>query len=119
LMGISPLVYAQQESKDTKSVLVYVKQPGEELVAPNSTEISREAEPAKPELQLQPRTRRTSSSTKPTPTPTLDIPEIDEIKLEVEMSKESDTESELLVQEDLPTTGRRRRRRSSVTKESS
>jgi ribonuclease E len=115
LMGISPLVYAQQEFKDPKSVLVYVKQPGEELVEPNSTATSSEAEPVKPELQLPTRTRRTSSPAKSTP----DVPEIDEIKLEIEMSKEPETEPELLVQEELPTTGRRRRRRSSVTKESS
>ncbi|NJK58100.1 MAG: Rne/Rng family ribonuclease [Pleurocapsa sp. SU_5_0] len=31
LMGISPLVYADQASSDPKSVLVYVKKPGEEL----------------------------------------------------------------------------------------
>ncbi|MGL5793122.1 MAG: Rne/Rng family ribonuclease [Waterburya sp.] len=115
LMGISPLVYAQQEAKDPRAVLVYVKQPGEELVEPNSTVASSEADPAKPELQLPTKTRKTSSSTKPT----LDVPEIDEIKLELEMSKESETESELLVQEELPTTGRRRRRRSSVATESS
>ncbi|MGL4882741.1 MAG: ribonuclease E/G, partial [Waterburya sp.] len=115
LMGISPLVYAQQEVKDSRSVLVYVKQPGEELVEPSSTATSSEAEPAKPELQLPIRTRRTSSSAKSTP----DVPEIDEIKLELEMSKESETESELSVQEDLPTTGRRRRRRSSVATENS
>ncbi|MGL5943201.1 MAG: Rne/Rng family ribonuclease [Waterburya sp.] len=115
LMGISPLVYAQKESKDSRSVLVYVKQPGEELVEPSSTATSSEAEPAKPELQLPIRTRRTSSSAKSTP----DVPEIDEIKLELEMSKESETESELSVQEDLPTTGRRRRRRSSVATENS
>jgi ribonuclease E len=116
LMGISPLVYAQQEFKDPKSVLVYVKQPGEELVEPNSMATSSEAEPVKPELQLPTRTRRTSSPAKSTP----DVPKIDEIKLEIEMSKEPETEPELLVEEELPTTGRRRRRRrSSVTKESS
>ncbi|MGL5078055.1 MAG: Rne/Rng family ribonuclease [Waterburya sp.] len=117
LMGISPLVYAQQEAKDSRSVLVYVKQPGEELVEPNSTVTSSEAEPAKPELQLPIRTRKTSSSAKSTP----DVPEIiNELKLELEMPQESDTESELSVQEDLPATGRRRRRRrSSVATENS
>jgi ribonuclease E len=32
LMGISPLVYADRAATDPKSVLVYVKKPGEELV---------------------------------------------------------------------------------------
>jgi ribonuclease E len=112
LMGISPLVYGEQESKDPKSVLVYVKQPGEELVEPSITTTSSEVEPAQVESKPRTRLRRTSSDAQSTP----NIAEI-KVQLEVEMPQESETERESVVQEESPSTGRRRRRRSSVTKE--
>jgi ribonuclease E len=112
LMGISPLVYGEQESKDPKSVLVYVKQPGEELVEPSVTTTSSQVEPAQVESKPRTRLRRTSSDAQSAP----DIAEI-KAQLEVEMPQESETEPESVIQEESPSTGRRRRRRSSVTKE--
>jgi ribonuclease E len=112
LMGISPLVYTEQESKDQKSVLVYVKQPGEELVEPKPTTTSSEVESVKIESKPKTRTRRTSSQDK---TEESDIPAI-EAQIEIEMPQESEPEP-LVQEEELATTGRRRRRRSSVAKE--
>ena len=111
LMGVSPLVYADQESKDPKSVLVYVKKPGEELVEVSSTLTSDGEQPS--EAERKPKTRaRKSSSNKGTESET---PPIDVIK---QIEAISEPEAESLVQEEAPITGRRRRRRrSSVAKE--
>lgn len=54
LMGVSPLVYAEQESKDPKSVLVYVKKPGEEL-AESEVETASDEE-SESLLETQPQT---------------------------------------------------------------
>ncbi len=60
LMGVSPLVYADQ-SQDPKSVLVYVKKPGEELptkdsvVVSDSVEADTQAE--QPQIERKPKTK--------------------------------------------------------------
>ena len=111
LMGVSPLVYADQESKDPKSVLVYVTRPGEELVEVSSTVTSDEGQPSEAERKPKTRTRK-SSSNKETESETPAV----EVTAQIEAI--SEPESESLVQEDAPITGRRRRRRrSSVAKE--
>ncbi|WP_019508361.1 Rne/Rng family ribonuclease [Pleurocapsa sp. PCC 7319] len=111
LMGVSPLVYADHESKDPKSVLVYVKKPGEEVVEVSSTVTSQEDQAS--EAERKPKTRaRKSSSNKETE------PEIPGIEVTAQVKAINETESESPDQEEVPTTGRRRRRRrSSVAKE--
>ncbi|MEL7409403.1 MAG: Rne/Rng family ribonuclease, partial [Cyanobacteria bacterium J06558_2] len=97
LMGISPLVYANQEATDPKSVLVYVHQPGEEL----STETPEELSPddRKPKTKAK---KETSSEEQP--------------ELESEVQEESDTATAEATAEPEPKNGRRRRRRSSAAK---
>ncbi|MEM8721164.1 MAG: Rne/Rng family ribonuclease [Cyanobacteria bacterium P01_G01_bin.39] len=105
LMGVSPLVYADRESVDPKSVLVYVKKPGEEL--PDlSSEIS-----VTDENQEPPKTdRKPKTKAKITNEDQSDLEEV-QSSSEVTASLETDAEAE-------PKNGRRRRRRrSSAAKE--
>ena len=97
LMGISPLVYGEQEALDPKSVLVYVKQPGEELVEP-SADTPEVPEEVTPDTERKPktRTRKTQSKTDTEPVSTPDT--------------QSEPEPEAKAE---ATTGRRRRRRRS------
>ena len=90
LMGISPLMRSEQEFKDPKSVLVYVRKPGEAIAEDN--EDNKEAVEIK--------------NSQPEPT----------VESEAEVEATSLTESES-VAEEVPTVRRRRRRRSSATQE--
>jgi ribonuclease E len=103
LMGISPLVHSEQKFKDAKSVLVYVKKPGETLaVEDNSPSSQRDTiEESEPEEALE-------------------IEPIEEVATE----NTTTTESELITsepeeEEETSTARRRRRRRSSATPEMS
>jgi len=107
LMGISPLVYAKQESTDPKSVLVYVKKPGEELNTTNS-KTTAEIEIEIPQTERKPKTRGRKAK----------IKEQSEVEAEVEVQVEAEGQSETTTEsESEPSNGRRRRRRSSAVKE--
>ena len=105
LMGVSPLVYANEESKekDPRSVLVYVKQPGEELT--ESISVSKEIEPEKeqPKTERKPKTRGRK-------------PKEPQTEPEPSVQAESKTEESESALEEVSTGRRRRRRRSSATK---
>ncbi len=110
LMGVSPLVYANQESTDPKSVLVYVKNPGEELTATNSETITTEVSLEQPKAEKKPKTRARKAKVK-------EQSEIEPIvtdKVELKPESEPIAESESTPES---TNGRRRRRRSSAAKE--
>ena len=103
LMGISPLVYTKQESPDSKSVLVYVKKPGEEL--PTEAETISPEETVSSELNNKPKTKDKTTTDK-SPTESVEATfEVDETAVE------SSTEPQPA--EETPTKVRRRRRRRS------
>ncbi len=105
LMGVSPLVYANQESTDPKSVLVYVKKPGEELTTTNyetTTEVAIE----QPKTERKPKTRGRKTQVKDQSEP----------KVQAEAEAEPEVKFEPITQPE-STNGRRRRRRSSAAKE--
>ena len=124
LMGVSPLVYAEQQETDPKSVLVYVKKPGEELPESKEADLS-EATPAGADKKPKTKARKTKSSTK--------VESEDETGLELEKSEstkiesveESESESaespsdsgEPQAEESATKVRRRRRRRSSAPQE--
>ncbi|MGF1538899.1 MAG: Rne/Rng family ribonuclease [Pleurocapsa sp.] len=91
LMGISPLIYADKEVEDPRSVLVYVKTPGE-----SETEITSTTTVADTPVENEPQP-------KPQPATTAVIE-----------STASESEEE---PDEVPTVRRRRRRRSSATTE--
>ncbi len=126
LMGISPLVYADQEAQDPKSVLVYVKKPGEEL----AEEETKTLVPEQSEVERKPKTRvkKTQSQDKAefVPEPEAEVELEPEVVPEVKVELEPETEPEVKIEpelesvadEEASTTGRRRRRRrSSAVKE--
>ena len=105
LMGVSPLIYAEQESKDPKSVLVYVKKPGEELDETETRATSIEEEPSETE---KPKTKAKKTEEKEPTEPEAVVqaePEIDQ------------TQAEPSAKEEVSNGRRRRRRRSSATNE--
>ena len=107
LMGISPLVYADQKLKDPKSVLVYVKKPGEELVDESENSNTASQSLAEPESKADRKPKTRGRKVK-----------IDE-QLELTPEAQAETEIESLIEEIIsePTTnGRRRRRRRSSAK---
>ena len=108
LMGVSPLVYGNQEAKDPKSVLVYVKKPGEELNESEKLVISTKNEPSESERKPKTRTRRSKSKEKAES----EVEEITVAEGKIESASKPKTES---IAEETATTGRRRRRRSSAT----
>ena len=128
LMGVSPLVYAKQESTDPKSVLVYVKKPGEELTTTNSETITSDVTLEQTQTERKPKTRgrkvKVQEESNPEPLVQAEV----ELKLEPEAIAESEAtvepetvEPETVEPETVepePANGRRRRRRrSSATKE--
>ena len=105
LMGVSPLVYARQESKDPRSVLIYVKKPGEDLPEDLPTTNHRQIE--QPKIEIKPKTREKAleeTETQPV------------ARAESEVENKTEPEPETAVSEET-TTGRRRRRRRSSAKE--
>ncbi|MEM6611209.1 MAG: Rne/Rng family ribonuclease [Cyanobacteria bacterium P01_C01_bin.72] len=108
LMGVSPLVYAEQGETDPKSVLVYVKKPGEELVEPENTV---ENETEQTQTDKKPKTRGRKPKVKLEPEA-----EIVEDKAEAAAPElETETVEDKVAAE--PKNGRRRRRRSSAAKD--
>ncbi|MEM8672603.1 MAG: Rne/Rng family ribonuclease [Cyanobacteria bacterium P01_G01_bin.67] len=107
LMGVSPLVYAEQESIDPKSTLVYVKQPGEELTTETpktTTEVIEEQS----KTVGKPKTK-SEKSTK--------VSERSEPEIEITTENDSTTSTETIVEPEPKNGRRRRRRRSSAAKE--
>ena len=112
LMGVSPLVFADQADTDPKSVLVYVKNPGEELAKSDSLVTATDIPQEQPKSENKPKTRGRRTKLKP------------KTETEVEASAETNTdvtpEAEVEAPADIkatPTNGRRRRRRRSSAKE--
>lgn len=97
LMGVSPLVYAEREALDPKSVLVYVKKPGEELDEPSADSPE---DTAASDTERKPKTRARKKAQ----------PEID---TEPVSTSDTQSEPEPEAKEEAATTGRRRRRRRS------
>ncbi len=114
LMGISPLVYVDQQAQDPKSVLVYVKKPGEELAESET----KTPVPEQLEVERKPKTKvkKTESQDKIefVPEPEAEV----ELEPETEPEVKIEPELESVADEAASTTGRRRRRRrSSAVKE--
>ena len=107
LMGVSPLVFADQAAVDPKSVLVYVKNPGEELIEQNvqaTTDISQENSPS--EKKLRTRGRKSKPKAK-AESEAEALSESENVAIESVTPVASETETQ-------PKNGRRRRRRSSA-----
>ena len=106
LMGVSPLVYDGEESKDPRSVMVYVKKPGEELPEVTTTN-HRQLE--QPKIEIKPKTKadKVAEETEPQAEPQAVA------QTEV-VAEQAETEPEIATEE---TTGRRRRRRRSSARE--
>ena len=130
LMGVSPLIYAEQADVDPKSVLVYVKQPGEELeqVEP---EVSSENEVESSKTSKKPKTRGRKPKVKVEPEaaePQAEVAEPETVEPEVEPEvelEEAEPQAEIAEPEavepetvepepDTKNVRRRRRRRSSA-----
>ena len=104
LMGVSPLVYAREESKDPRSLMVYVKKPGEELPEVTATN-HRQLE--QPKIEIKPKTKADKVAEEIEPQPVAEVEPVAEDRTE----PEPETATEEI-------TGRRRRRRRSSAKES-
>jgi ribonuclease E len=107
LMGISPLVCSEQEFKDPKSVLVYVKQPGEETVEESSGTSQLVVEETRAKTNIESKTKAKAK---------IKIDPVIEIKTEIEPPAEVAINEEESIEDD-SASGRRRRRRSSALKE--
>jgi len=140
LMGVSPLVYADEPETDPKSVLVYVKKPGEELAEPEpeAVEASGEVEIEPSKTDKKPKTRGRKPKVKAEVEPeaeaveseeTIEESEVVEPKAEAveaeEMVEEPEAEAveseetveESEVEAEAKNPRRRRRRRSSAARE--
>lgn len=121
LMGISPLVYADQTASDPKSVLVYVKKPGEELAENDqetattngnieqlktSKKLKTRGRKPKVKLELEPDAIESEVLTEPEA-----LAELESTLSEVAVEPEIEPETE----PDAKNVRRRRRRRSSAT----
>ncbi len=118
LMGISPLVRLDREFKDPKSVILYVKAPGEEdptvekVETVESSDSLSESETTISETPVEETISESTSVEKP-PEPKLPVEE----ETEVQSTPVDNTDTATTENEE-PTNGRRRRRRrSSVQKE--
>lgn len=107
LMGVSPLVYADQGATDPKSVLVYVKKPGEESIDSNPTPTTAEATEEVSQTDRKPRTRARKIAK---------VEEPAESAMEVKTEPDTVT-TETAVESETNNGRRRRRRRSSATTE--
>ena len=110
LMGVSPLVYAEQASQDPKSVLVYVKKPGEESTR-EETSTPSEPETVEPESKPKTKARKTRGKSK--------VESATEAvsQGESETTAESESKAEEVADETSTKVRRRRRRRSSAAQE--
>ena len=111
LMGVSPLVYAQQD-KDPRSVVVYVKKPGEDLPEDLATTNHRQIE--QPKIEIKPKTKADKIAEESPPQPVAEAEPVTEAELEAEDKIEPQPEPDLATEE---ITGRRRRRRRSSARE--
>ncbi|BAZ46665.1 ribonuclease E [Chondrocystis sp. NIES-4102] len=123
LMGVSPLIYAEQQDKDPRTVMVYVKQPGEELLDVNSTVATTATNESEVSESQASESEVISQAVDNIETVSLDVDipaEVTEIDIPAEVTESeniSEVNPEPTVEEEVPNTGRRRRRRSSVVKE--
>lgn len=131
LMGVSPLVYTEQEAIDPKSVLVYVKKPGEKL--PELEEHTDSAEETPTESDKKPKTRGRKAKSKIKIESEVEVtseaaaeesndaePKAEiarELESQVETTSEPKPEAEAEAEESAPKVRRRRRRRSSAPQE--
>ncbi|MEL6581256.1 MAG: Rne/Rng family ribonuclease [Cyanobacteria bacterium J06621_12] len=113
LMGVSPLVYAEQGETDPKSVLVYVKKPGEELVEP---EVSVENGTEPTQNDKKPKTRGRKPKVKLEPEAEIETVEdkVEASAPELELTPEAEMVEDKIEAEPKR---RRRRRRSSAAKD--
>ena len=124
LMGVSPLIYADREDTDPKSVSVYVKEPGEELELDSVEEVvDTPPEPTSEERKPKTRGRKAKVKPKAEPQPELDLdleppaptqvePDVSSTAPEVaETAAEAEAQAQEAEAE--PSNGRRRRRRRS------
>jgi ribonuclease E len=113
LMGVSPLIFADQAATDPRSVLVYVKNPGEELVEqdPKTKTSDVPQEEPKSERKLKTRGRKAKLKAKSEPET------VNEPELVNEPEPEPEIEVEEVAKKAEPTNGRRRRRRRSSAQE--
>jgi len=130
LMGVSPLVYADKADIDPKSVLVLVKQPGEELVEQVEPEAISEGEVESSKSNKKLKTRGRKPRVKvdeepeaiepevedPEPQAEAIEPEVEEPEAEEPQAEAEEVESET-AEPDVKNGRRRRRRRSSAAKE--
>lgn len=114
LMGVSPLIFGNQGSLDPKSVLVYVKKPGEELAEETATITEEGIQPL--QIEAKPKTRGKITNSKSKIDSGDAVIEVNpEATVETIVEQESEAESE--TEEETPKIRRRRRRRSSAVKE--
>lgn len=108
MMGVSPLVYAGRETQDPKSVLVYVKKPGEEPTENGSSTAEADSDSEQSGTEKKVRTRKRRSKTQPNT-------ELESVaEEEPEVANDASAEPEVKPEE--ASTGRRRRRRRSSAK---
>jgi ribonuclease E len=91
LMGVSPLVYADQAATDPKSVLVYVKKPGEEITEQElATETTGNSKPESSKTSKKLKTRGKKPKVKA------------DLEAEVIEQAEAEESAQVLTQEDIP-----------------
>ena len=119
LMGVSPLIYTEQEFPDPKSVLVYVKKPGEELPELEEKTETDSAEETPAEVDKKPKTRGRKSRSKTKIEPVVEESSDDIIEQVAETIPEPELELVVEAEPEEPTTKvrRRRRRRTSAPQE--
>ncbi|MEL6499886.1 MAG: Rne/Rng family ribonuclease [Cyanobacteria bacterium J06623_1] len=105
LMGVSPLVYADKVETDPKSVLVYVKKPGEKLVEPEA-----KADTEQSQADKKPKTRGRKPKVKLESEPEVAAEKAEAAVPESQATPEAEVADKVEAE---PKNGRRRRRRRS------
>jgi len=105
LMGVSPLVYADKVETDPKSVLVYVKKPGEKLVEPEA-----KADTEQSQTDKKPKTRGRKPKVKLESEPEVAAEKAEATVPESQATPEAEVADKVEAE---PKNGRRRRRRRS------
>ncbi|MEL7007486.1 MAG: Rne/Rng family ribonuclease [Cyanobacteria bacterium J06588_4] len=105
LMGVSPLVYADKVETDPKSVLVYVKKPGEKLVEPEA-----KADTEQSQTDKKPKTRGRKPKVKLESEPEVAAEKSEAAVPESQATPEAEVADKVEAE---PKNGRRRRRRRS------
>ncbi|MEL6927544.1 MAG: Rne/Rng family ribonuclease [Cyanobacteria bacterium J06600_6] len=124
LMGVSPLVYANRVDTDPKSVLVYVKKPGEKLAESQteSEQIANESESESSPANKKPKTRGRKPKVKvEQEVVEAEVTEPEAAEAEVAEPEIAESKTEVAehetVEPEAKNVRRRRRRRSSAAKE--